>query len=211
MTTVIYTLRLKDDKYYVGKSIDLERRVGQHFLGNGAAWTKLFKPVDLYHCVDEKGPHHENFQTIIMMKMYGIQNVRGGEWCLIDEKELNKELINNYLSMIDETKDYDENYSIYSMLVNCNDSKVNKNNITNKQPVINSNTNILNSNQTKTLEYIINKLNIYDINIDSFEKDSELWQKFLLFGRCAKCKERKDVKYMKPFCHDCWRTLKYSH
>lgn len=210
MTTVIYTLKLKDDKYYVGKTVDLERRVGQHFLGNGAVWTKMHKPLELYHCVEEKGTHHENFQTIIMMKIHGIQNVRGGDWCLIDYSELNINLISNYLSMIDETKSYDENYSIYSMLINCNDSNLHILNPHSTDQIKKLESNILNSNQIKTIDYIINKLNIHDTDVDSFEKDKELWQKFLLFGRCAKCKEKKDVKYMKPFCHDCWRNLKYK-
>jgi len=37
----IYTLALKDGYYYVGKTIDPDRRFNEHFSDKGAVWTKL--------------------------------------------------------------------------------------------------------------------------------------------------------------------------
>lgn len=37
----IYTLALEDGFYYVGKTIDPDRRFNEHFNDNGAVWTKL--------------------------------------------------------------------------------------------------------------------------------------------------------------------------
>ena len=36
----LYVLKLENDKYYVGKTRDLESRITAHKKGNGAAWTK---------------------------------------------------------------------------------------------------------------------------------------------------------------------------
>ena len=35
----IYTLALKDGYYYVGKTIDPDRRFNEHFSDKGAVWT----------------------------------------------------------------------------------------------------------------------------------------------------------------------------
>ena len=54
----VYILRCSDDSFYVGSTWDLERRVGEHDLGLGAAYTKRRRPVELvwsawYDRVDE--------------------------------------------------------------------------------------------------------------------------------------------------------------
>jgi putative endonuclease len=43
----VYILRCSDDSYYVGSTWDLERRVGEHNLGLGAAYTRRRRPVRL--------------------------------------------------------------------------------------------------------------------------------------------------------------------
>ena len=54
----VYILRCSDGSFYVGSTWDLERRLGQHNLGLGAAYTKRRRPVELawsveYDRVDE--------------------------------------------------------------------------------------------------------------------------------------------------------------
>ena len=54
----VYILRCSDDSFYVGSTWDLERRVGEHNLGLGAAYTRRRRPVELawsawYDRVDE--------------------------------------------------------------------------------------------------------------------------------------------------------------
>ena len=46
----MYILECRDGSYYVGSTIDLERRVAQHNLGQGAAYTRTRRPVTLVHC-----------------------------------------------------------------------------------------------------------------------------------------------------------------
>ena len=39
----IYLLKLKDNKYYVGKTLNLHFRLEQHFNKDGSNWTKKYK------------------------------------------------------------------------------------------------------------------------------------------------------------------------
>jgi putative endonuclease len=42
-----YILECSDGSYYVGSTVDLERRVAQHDAGEGAAYTRRRRPVRL--------------------------------------------------------------------------------------------------------------------------------------------------------------------
>jgi putative endonuclease len=46
----VYILRCADDSFYVGSTWDLERRVAEHNLGLGAAYTRRRRPVTLAWC-----------------------------------------------------------------------------------------------------------------------------------------------------------------
>ncbi|GAB09440.1 hypothetical protein GOARA_036_01730 [Gordonia araii NBRC 100433] len=48
----MYILRCADDSYYVGSTVDIERRVIEHNEGKGAAYTRRRRPVELVF-VDE--------------------------------------------------------------------------------------------------------------------------------------------------------------
>ena len=43
----VYILKCNDGSYYVGSTIDLERRLSQHNSGEGAAYTRRRRPVVL--------------------------------------------------------------------------------------------------------------------------------------------------------------------
>ena len=47
-----YILECSDGTYYVGSTIDLERRVAQHQAGEGARYTRTRLPVALVYCED---------------------------------------------------------------------------------------------------------------------------------------------------------------
>ena len=74
---MIYILELEDGKYYVGKSHNLESRLRSHFNGEGAVWTKRYKPIRVLKTIDTAD---EDSCTIDMMYKYGIENVRGGSY-----------------------------------------------------------------------------------------------------------------------------------
>ena len=81
----IYTLELEDGFWYVGYSEDTPTRIASHFLGAGAKWTKLHRPVR----VSEVRPgcrHLENLVTISLMCIHGHEKVRGGGFTNVEMK-----------------------------------------------------------------------------------------------------------------------------
>ena len=48
----VYTLKLEAGRWYVGFTENLEQRVCQHFLGRGADWTRIWKPLSLFSVVE---------------------------------------------------------------------------------------------------------------------------------------------------------------
>lgn len=98
----IYILKLKESKYYIGKSKTqktLFNRLRNHFNNNGAIWTKRYEPlevIDVINIIDEK--FMEDRFVFEYMKKYGIENVRGGSFCKIkildEEQKVIKRIIN---------------------------------------------------------------------------------------------------------------------
>ena len=72
-----YVLKLLNDKYYVGESNNVKRRIWAHSNDNGSAWTKRYGVVEKMECIPCTSNLHELVQTLEMMKEYGIDNVRG--------------------------------------------------------------------------------------------------------------------------------------
>ena len=56
---------------------NLEVRIAQHFLGRGADWTRLFKPLEVMS-VSRGCPDLEEAQAIAMMCRFGWRFVLGG-------------------------------------------------------------------------------------------------------------------------------------
>jgi len=78
MKTSIYILELVGGFYYIGSSNDPDRRISQHFCGNGSAFTKKYKPVHIYSLERDVSIFLEDTRTLEFMYKYGINNVRGG-------------------------------------------------------------------------------------------------------------------------------------
>ena len=77
---VTYVLKLENDKFYVGKSWNLNMRLGQHFTGKGSKWTKLHSPLELLEVVLGDV---ERETTLKYMETTGWVNVRGAGWCQV--------------------------------------------------------------------------------------------------------------------------------
>ena len=97
--TVTYVLKLEDDRYYVGQTTNLNRRIQQHINGTGAKWTKLYSPIEL---IELRSGDVENELTDEYIEMFGYGRVRGGDYCQLKDltpkqakrrrKRLNKRL-----------------------------------------------------------------------------------------------------------------------
>jgi hypothetical protein len=85
---VIYILALEHDKYYVGRTLDLDRRIlehkGESGKYSGSAWTSKYKYVSLMKTYDWVSNFDEDYYTKRMMSDYGIDNVRGGSYVTIN-------------------------------------------------------------------------------------------------------------------------------
>ena len=79
--TAIYKMNLEGGKKYVGKTTDVDRRMDQHFSGNGAKVTKKFKPIDAKVVDEVPGFFSDDVEqeyTEKYIDKYGYENVRGG-------------------------------------------------------------------------------------------------------------------------------------
>ena len=92
---MLYTLQLKDGKYYVGKTTDVKKRFKEHQSGSGAAWTREHIPLRLLECRPLKDEHDENNTTKNYMKKYGIENVRGGSYTQLELPTHTRTVIEN--------------------------------------------------------------------------------------------------------------------
>ena len=87
MTTNIYILKLINNKYYVGKSLDPEKRFLDHMNGTGSTWTKKYEPLEIEKIIPNASHFDEDKYTLEYMNKYGIDNVRGGSYVkeILDE------------------------------------------------------------------------------------------------------------------------------
>ena len=93
----IYILELQDSKYYVGKSNDPDARIDSHFGNNGAAWTKKYKPINIFEIIPNCDDFDEDKYTLKYMKLLGVDNVRGGSFCSVQLSQDNKNTIDRMI------------------------------------------------------------------------------------------------------------------
>ena len=79
----IYVLKLRYNKYYIGKTMNPKLRLDEHFRIGGSSWTKKYKPLGIIKIIPDCDNFDEDKYTIKYMKEYGINNVRGGSFCKI--------------------------------------------------------------------------------------------------------------------------------
>ena len=77
-----YVLQLQDQKWYVGITGHIEKRLASHKVGKGAVWVKLHSPFEIKDVWNLEGDCSawEKNKTIEMMKEHGWRNVRGYCW-----------------------------------------------------------------------------------------------------------------------------------
>ena len=85
----IYVLECASGKYYVGSTDNWKTRFKKHFSKEGATkWTRKYKPKRILYYEDDLEKADENRITFEKMKQYGVRNVRGGDYCLVDMSEM---------------------------------------------------------------------------------------------------------------------------
>ena len=84
----IYILELESNKYYVGKTTNVNFQLDIHFTMGECLWTNKYKPLKLINLISNCDNFDEDKETIQYMKKYGVNNVRGGSFC---QKKLSSE------------------------------------------------------------------------------------------------------------------------
>ncbi len=82
----VYVLECEDNKYYVGFTKNIQRRISEHFNWGGSIWTKKYKPLRIMD-IAPGNLEDEEFTTYVIMLRHGWKNVRGSHWCKVDLKE----------------------------------------------------------------------------------------------------------------------------
>ncbi len=93
----LYVLECEDNKWYVGKTNDVQRRFKQHTEGKGSEWTREYAPIRIAETRQITSVHDENNVTKDLMKKYGIDNVRGGAYASIDLPDETEDMIRHEL------------------------------------------------------------------------------------------------------------------
>ena len=92
----IYVLELENGCYYVGQSINVERRLEEHRIGKGASFTKLNPVLSLVEIFVTKtkklieGELYEDFFVMKYIDKYGADKVKGGTFLGSSRKRANK-------------------------------------------------------------------------------------------------------------------------
>ncbi len=87
----IYVLELEKGKYYVGQTSNPNFRYAEHFKYAGSKWTKRYRALkrivlkEVFVESLQEARLLENWTTLHWMKKKGWRNVRGGEFCKIDD------------------------------------------------------------------------------------------------------------------------------
>jgi len=93
----LYVLECEDNKWYVGKTNDVQRRFKQHTEGKGSEWTREYAPIRIAETRPITSVHDENNVTKDLMKKYGIDNVRGGAYATVELPDETEDLIRHEL------------------------------------------------------------------------------------------------------------------
>jgi predicted GIY-YIG superfamily endonuclease len=84
----VYILELEDGRVYVGSSRDVPRRIVQHSVGSGSAYTRTYQPTGVQlprlGNVEGDGDAAERDETLRYMMLRGIPYVRGWKFCRVD-------------------------------------------------------------------------------------------------------------------------------
>lgn len=89
----VYVLELEGDRVYVSSTDKLKKLLYRHFYRKASLWTDLYRPVGIHEILDDEDRglgFPIPFQNSVVKKymlQYGWQNVRGGDFKIINEKE----------------------------------------------------------------------------------------------------------------------------
>ena len=74
----VYVLQLEQQKYYVGESFNVNKRIQSHINNGGSGWTRKYKVICSEKTItNPQDTLWELSETLEQMNIHGIDNVRG--------------------------------------------------------------------------------------------------------------------------------------
>ncbi|MCD6547556.1 MAG: GIY-YIG nuclease family protein [Nanoarchaeota archaeon] len=101
----VYVLKCEGDRYYIGHTSNLKRRIQEHMDGTGARFTSMYKPEKLVYlekCESRKeAKEKENIITLEVLLLVGdVEKVAGGDYPQAHKpKEVKIQMIKNALAL----------------------------------------------------------------------------------------------------------------
>ena len=90
---LVYVLKLQDNKYYVGESDDVRKRMWDHVNNRGSAWTRKHPVIRRVEPITSPTTHFwELSETLEQIKQHGIDNVRGSLFSKLKLDESDKKM-----------------------------------------------------------------------------------------------------------------------
>lgn len=95
----LYLLELENNNLYVGITRDVDKRFEQHRSGTGSQWTSRHKPLRLLRYVntgltsESEATRIEDALTVQTMELFGRHRVRGGQYCMLDQVDVDAALV----------------------------------------------------------------------------------------------------------------------
>lgn len=80
----IYVLKLRQGKWYVGRSADPMNRFLEHLDAAGSAWTRRYPVVQVHEVRPMTAFLEEDHVTEEYMAEYDVEHVRGGSYCQLE-------------------------------------------------------------------------------------------------------------------------------
>lgn len=102
-TIFLYVLECEVNKYYIGIAYDVKKRFRQHIRGfkTGAVFTSIHHPIKCIELLElpienwDMAELYENYKAIEYCKIYGNENVAGGNFCVRDNKVRSRQFYNS--------------------------------------------------------------------------------------------------------------------
>jgi hypothetical protein len=106
---MLYALKLEHGEYYVDRALDVLWRYRAHIAGTGTQWTTAHRPMDLIETkridasLKDEPDLGESNLTSEYMARYGWQNVRVGDFTILDDAIIEKKLVASGLMLLVES------------------------------------------------------------------------------------------------------------
>lgn len=164
--TSIYMLKLIENKYYIGRSQNVQRRLKQHFNGEGSGWTKKYKPIKLVELIHNCDNFDEDKYTLMYMSIYGMDNVRGGAFCSEELGGADKYILSRMICGATNKCVKCKQHGHY--FVDCPENK-------NKRPKLKKNEDIGNTSDASNISSNVSGISEDDYVDDDLDDEEEIW------------------------------------